>query len=164
MKRYEVVAIVKADLPEEDITAIVDRSQAIINDRKGIIAKVDRWGKRRLAYEINKQKDGFYFLIDFAGNGAIVTEIERNFKIDDRILKFMTVKKEGAVTREGMDQEIAAAEIKRTQIHTENESSTSSEEKSAQQGNKAAFDKDKPPRRPIIKKISNKEEQPAKGE
>ncbi len=119
MKRYEVVAIVKADLADDDLTAIIERSQTIITDRKGIIAKVDKWGKRRLAYEINKQKDGFYFLIDFAGDGPIVAEIERNFKIDDRILKFMTVKKEGAVTREGMEQETAVVETKRTQIRIE---------------------------------------------
>jgi len=162
LKRYEVVTIVKADLAEEDVTAIIERSQTIITDRKGVIAKVDKWGKRRLAYEINKQKDGFYFLIDFAGNGAIVAEIERNFKIDDRILKFMTVKKEGAVTREGMDQEVAAAEVKRTQIRIETDSSASSEERPAQQVVRAAGDIKT--RRPFVKKIYNKEEQTVKGE
>ena len=132
MKRYEVIVIVKSDLTEEDIIALLDRCQAIITDRKGVIAKVDKWGKRRLAYEINKQKDGFYFLIDFAGDGPIVAELERNFKIDDRILKFMTVKKEGAITREGMDQEVAAAEVKQTQIRIEsNNSGANREEKPA---------------------------------
>ena len=115
MQRYEVIAIVLANLTDEDITALIERSQTIITDRKGVVAKIDKWGKRRLAYEINKQKDGYYFLIDFAGDGPIVAEIERNYKIDDRILKFMTVKKEGASTREGIEQEFAAAEAKRTQ-------------------------------------------------
>ena len=115
MKRYEVIAIVKTDLSEEDINAIIDRSSNIITERKGVIAKFEKWGKRRLAYEINKQRDGFYFFIDYAGNGAIVAEMERNFKIDDRVLKFMTVTKDGAVTREGMDEEVAQAEIRRTQ-------------------------------------------------
>jgi len=115
LQRYEVIAIVLANLTDEDITALIERSQTIITDRKGVVAKIDKWGKRRLAYEINKQKDGYYFLIDFAGDGPIVAEIERNYKIDDRILKFMTVKKEGASTREGIEQEFAAAEAKRTQ-------------------------------------------------
>ena len=106
MKRYEVVVIVKSDVTEDGIIALIDRCQAIITDRKGVIAKVDKWGKRRLAYEINKQKDGYYFLIDFAGDGPIVAEIERTYKIDDRILKFMTVKKEGESTREGIEKEI----------------------------------------------------------
>ena len=119
MQRYEVIAIVLANLTDEDITALIERSQTIITDRKGVIAKIDKWGKRHLAYEIKKQKDGYYFLIDFAGNGSIVAEIERNYKIDDRILKFITVKKEGASTREGIEQEIVAAEAKRTQTSAE---------------------------------------------
>ena len=156
MKRYEVVVIVKSDLTEEDIIALIDRCQAIITDRKGVIAKVDKWGKRRLAYEINKQKDGFYYLIDFAGDGPIVAELERNFKIDDRILKFMTVKKEGAVTREGMDQEVAAAEVKRTQIRIESD-------------NSGAVREDKPssdvkPQRISFKKPDVKEQTPVRGE
>jgi small subunit ribosomal protein S6 len=162
LKRYEVVAIVKSDLAEEDLTAIIERSQTIITDRKGIIAKVDKWGKRRLAYEINKQKDGFYFLIDFAGDGPIVAEMERNFKIDDRILKFMTVKKEGAVTREGMEQETAVVEVKRTQIRIEPNSSAAADAGPVQQADSAASDA--APRRPVARKIYNKEEQPKRGE
>lgn len=157
MKRYEVIVIVKSDLTEEDITALIERCQAIITDRKGVIAKVDKWGKRRLAYEINKQKDGFYFLVDFAGDGPIVTELERNFKIDDRILKFMTVKKEGATTRETIDAEFAATEVKRTQIRIEsNNSGTIREEKPSSDDTK--------PQRISFKKPDTKEEIPAKGE
>jgi small subunit ribosomal protein S6 len=163
LKRYEVIAIVKSDVVDEGITAIIDRSQSIITERNGVIAKVDKWGKRRLAYEINKQKDGFYFLIDFAGDGPIVAEIERNFKIDDRLLKFMTVKKEGAVTREGMDAEVAAAEVKRAQIRIETEgSAASAEDRTAHQGERAAFDSRT--RKPATRKIYNKEEQPPRGE
>ncbi|MGV8059185.1 MAG: 30S ribosomal protein S6 [Smithellaceae bacterium] len=162
MKRYEVVVIVKSDLAEDDLTAIIERSQTIITDRKGVIAKVDKWGKRRLAYEINKQKDGFYFLIDFAGDGPIVAEVERNFKIDDRILKFMTVKKEGAVTREGMEQETAVVETKRAQIRIEPNPSASADDKSAQHGDRTAGEVT--PRRPVARKIYNKEEQPTRGE
>ena len=162
MKRYEVVAIVKADLTDDDLTAIIERSQTIITDRKGIIAKVDKWGKRRLAYEINKQKDGFYFLIDFAGDGPIVAEIERNFKIDDRILKFMTVKKNGAITSEGMEKETAVVETKRAQIRIEPNPSAAAGNSAAQQGDKTAGDTTT--RRPAPRKIYNKEEQPTRGE
>ncbi|MBN1474080.1 MAG: 30S ribosomal protein S6 [Syntrophaceae bacterium] len=115
MKRYEVIAIAKSALPEEDITKLIDRIEGIIVKDNGVVAKIDKWGKRRLAYEINKEKEGYYFLFDFAGDGPMVTEIERNFKIDDRIIKFITIKKDGAVTREGIDAEIAAAEAKKAQ-------------------------------------------------
>ena len=159
MQRYEIVAIVLADLNEDDVTALIERIQTIITDRKGVVAKVDKWGKRHLAYEIKKQKDGYYFLIDFAGDGPIVTEIERNYKIDDRVLKFMTVKKEGATTAEGIEQEAAAAEAKRTQARAESEAGSSGEGKTINQIEKAPREA-----KPYIKKNFNKEEVPAKGE
>ncbi|MEE9910359.1 MAG: 30S ribosomal protein S6 [Deltaproteobacteria bacterium] len=156
MKRYEVIAIVKTDVSEEDMTAIIDRSSNIITERKGVIAKAEKWGKRRLAYEINKQRDGFYFFIDYAGDGAIVAEMERNFKIDDRVLKFMTVTKEGATTREGMEAEVAAAEVKRTSIRIETDNSA------ANRDDKPAGDAR--PARPTFKKAITREDNAPKGE
>lgn len=156
MKRYEVIAIVKTDLTEEDLTAIMDKASNIITERKGVIAKAEKWGKRRLAYEIKKQKDGFYFFIDYAGDGSIVAEMERNFKIDDRVLKFMTVTKEGAVTREGMDAEVAAAEVKRTQIRIETDNS------GANRDEKPAGDAR--PNRPTFRKAITREDNTPKGE
>ena len=156
MKRYEVIAIAKTDVSEEDLTAIMDRSSNIITERKGVIAKAEKWGKRRLAYEINKQKDGVYFFIDYAGDGSIVAEMERNFKIDDRILKFMTVTKEGAVTREGMESEVVAAEVKRTSIRIETDNSA------ANRDDKLAGDAR--PARPTFKKAITREDNAPKGE
>ncbi|HNZ64924.1 MAG TPA: 30S ribosomal protein S6 [Smithella sp.] len=158
MQRYEVVAIVLADLNEDDITALIERIQTIITERKGVIAKVDKWGKRHLAYEIKKQRDGYYFLIDFAGDGSVVNEIERNFKIDDRVVKFMTVKKEGATTAEGIEQEAAAAEAKRAQAKIDAEAA-------AAEG-KAVNQIERAPReaRPHARRNYNKEEAQTKGE
>jgi small subunit ribosomal protein S6 len=159
LQRYEVVAIVLADLNEDEITALIERSQTIITDRKGAIAKVDKWGKRHLAYEIKKKKDGYYFLIDFAGDGAIINEIERNYKIDDRVLKFMTVKKEGATTAEGIEQEAAAAEAKRAQARAESEAGAAGEGRAVNQIEKAPREA-----RPYPKKNYIKEETQTKGE
>ena len=97
MRRYETIFITYADLPEEDINGLLARYSAIITDRQGIVIKIDKWGKRKLAYEINKQSRGFYVLMDFAGASAIVTEIERNLRIGDHILKYMTVKTQDTV-------------------------------------------------------------------
>jgi small subunit ribosomal protein S6 len=163
LKRYEVIVIVKSDLTDEDITALIERSQTIITDRKGVIAKTDKWGKRHLAYEINKQKDGYYFLIDFAGDGPIITEIERNFKIDDRILKFMTVKKEGATTRETIDAEFAAAEVKRTTVRIESDTAASSTGENTIRQIEQVSEETKTHRVSFIEP-SNKEELSTKGE
>jgi len=61
LQRYEVIAIVLANLSDEDITSIIERSQKIITDRKGVIAKIDKWGKRHLAYEIKNKKTVIIF-------------------------------------------------------------------------------------------------------
>jgi small subunit ribosomal protein S6 len=166
LKRYEVIAIATSDLPDDDITTLIDRIQKIITKRKGLIVKIDKWGKRRLAYEIKKQKDGYYFFIDLVGDGPIIDEIERNYKIDDRILKFITIKKEGAITREGIDREIAAVEAKRTQARIETDSTSSpAEEKVIRQIEKASADtKDTKPRKPSPKKSVKKDEKSKKEE
>lgn len=109
MRRYETVIIVPADLPDDDIIILVDRYKSIITNQKGLVMKVEKWGKRKLAYEIKKHNRGFYVLIDFAGQSAVVAELERNLKIDDKILKFLTVKKIDQVNLEDLEKELAAA-------------------------------------------------------
>lgn len=107
MRRYETVMIVPVDLPDDEITGLIDRYRSIITNHKGLVVKVEKWGKRKLAYEIRKHSRGFYMLIDFAGQSATVSELERNLKIDDKILKFMTVKKDDQVILEDIEREIA---------------------------------------------------------
>lgn len=109
MRRYETVVIVPADLSDDDIITLIERYRSIISNHKGLVVKVEKWGKRKLAYEIRKHNKGFYLLIDFAGQSAVVAELERNLKIDDKILKFMTVKKNDQVVLADIEKEIAAA-------------------------------------------------------
>ena len=91
MRRYETILIAHVDLSEDELSSLITRYSTIITGQKGILVKVERWGKRRLAYIIKKQASGFYILIDYAGKSAVVNEVERNLKISDKILKFMTV-------------------------------------------------------------------------
>jgi small subunit ribosomal protein S6 len=70
---------------------------AIVASFKGTILKVEKWGKRKLAYEIRKLTTGYYVMIDYAGKSAVIGELERNFKIDDKVLKFMTIMKDDNV-------------------------------------------------------------------
>lgn len=109
MRRYETVFIVPFDLTDDDINVLIERYKSIITNHKGLVVKVEKWGKRKLAYEIRKQNKGFYILVDFAGASAVVTELERNLKIDDKILKFMSVKKGDEVLLADIEKEIAAA-------------------------------------------------------
>ena len=109
MRRYETILIAHVDLSEDELSTLITRYGAIVTGQKGVLVKVERWGKRRLAYLIGKQARGFYILIDYAGATDVVNELERNLKIDDKILKFMTVLKAEKVDREALEKEIADA-------------------------------------------------------
>jgi small subunit ribosomal protein S6 len=109
VRRYENVFIAHADLSDDDIGEKIKRYGAIITDGKGIIVRIEKWGKKKLAYEIKKQSRGYYILIDFAAPSATVSELERNLRIDEKILKFMTVMKEDHVDMQQLEQEIAAS-------------------------------------------------------
>ncbi len=109
MRRYETILIAHVDLSEDELSNLIARYGEIVTGQKGILVKVERWGKRRLAYLIRKQMRGFYILIDYAGVSAVVNELERNLKIDDKILKFMTVLKADTVDVEALEKEIADA-------------------------------------------------------
>lgn len=109
MRRYETIFITYADLPDEEITALIERYSVIVKAQNGTLIKIERWGKRKLAYEINKQSRGNYVLLDFAGSSAVVVELERNLRIGDKILKYMTVKTRDAVTLQEIEKETAVS-------------------------------------------------------
>ena len=106
MRRYEILYIAHADSSDDELNEHIERYKAIITNSKGIVVKIDKWGMRKLAYEIKKQTKGIYFLMDFAGESATVPELERNLKIDDRILKFLTVLKDSEVDPLELEKEI----------------------------------------------------------
>lgn len=110
MRRYETIVIVHPDLPDDELLLLMDRYRAIVAERQGRVVRVEKWGKKKLAYEIRKQHRGVYFLLDYAGNSAVVDELERNLKIEDRVLKFLTVRKADVENVEELEKEIAAGE------------------------------------------------------
>jgi small subunit ribosomal protein S6 len=105
MRRYDLIFIIQPELSEEETKAVTDRYTQIITAQKGIIIKTEDWGKRRLAYDINKQSKGNYILVDFYGPGSMIREVERNLKIDDKILKFLTVKTRDPFNPESLEEE-----------------------------------------------------------
>ena len=93
MRKYEVIFIVKP--MEEDATnAVIEKFSKLISDNGGTIEKEDRWGKRRLAYEIKDNTEGFYTLMYVNAEPACMSELDRVMKITDDILKHMIVKSE----------------------------------------------------------------------
>lgn len=91
MRRYETIVIVDPDVSEGDRNSLFDRIKEIIPQQEGVIIKEEPWGNKKLAYEIKKKPRGYYVRYDYCGMGPVVDEIERFFKIDDRVLKYLTV-------------------------------------------------------------------------
>ena len=92
MRHYETTFILRPNLGEDQFTEIIDRTCAIITDDGGTIINTDRWGMKRLAYEIKKEVQGYYVYLNYAAPGKTVSEIERIFRIDDRLLRYLTIK------------------------------------------------------------------------
>jgi len=94
MRIYELIFIVKPDLPEEEVDQAVAMVEEAITSGGGTIDKTDRWGKKRLAYKVQKYADGIYTLIQYSvdGNQDLPKEIERRMRVNDAIIKFMTVR------------------------------------------------------------------------
>jgi small subunit ribosomal protein S6 len=109
MRRYETIVIVNPDVGDEQREPVFDRIRELIPQQNGILVKIDNWGTKKLAYPINKKVRGFYARIDYCGSGPLVDEIERFFRIDDRVLKFMTVMQAETVDPERIHEEIARA-------------------------------------------------------
>jgi small subunit ribosomal protein S6 len=108
MRRYESVWVVDGDLPDEEVKAAIDKFTRIIAAQGGMLVDVDEWGRKKLAYKIKSATRGYYVLADFAGTPEMVKELERNYRIDDRIVRFLTVKKSDQVNLEALQAEIDA--------------------------------------------------------
>ena len=92
MNKYESVIIINQNVEEETIKSLIDRFSTLINN-DGKLEKVDELGKKKLAYEIDKNKEGFYVVFEFDANPSLIAELERNYRIADEVIKFITVKK-----------------------------------------------------------------------
>lgn len=92
MNHYETIYIVNPTLDDDSLREAITKFSDLIKKLKGYIVKINEWGKRKLAYEVKQFDKGYYVVLDFCGLPKIVTELERNLKLDDRILKYLTVK------------------------------------------------------------------------
>ncbi len=92
MNHYETIYIVNPTLDDDSLKEAIDKFSDLIKKLKGSIVKVNEWGKRKLAYDVKRFDKGAYVVLDFCALPKMVTELERNLKLDDRILKYITVK------------------------------------------------------------------------
>jgi len=92
LNTYETVIIVSASLEDEDIDKIIKRYEEFFKNNNVEILQIEKWGRKRMAYHINKIRTGFYFLIRFKSEGYFVKKFERALQIDEQILRYLTVR------------------------------------------------------------------------
>jgi len=92
MRIYEELFIIKPDATEEEIDQIIEQMQGVITAAGGTVDKMDKWGKRRLAYRVDKHREGYYVLIQFTAGPETVHELERRLRVTDAVIKFLTVR------------------------------------------------------------------------
>ncbi|MEI7885274.1 MAG: 30S ribosomal protein S6 [Clostridia bacterium] len=91
MRNYEAMYIINASLEEDALKTKVEKFSNLVTSNGGVITKVDEMGKRRLAYEIDKKHDGFYVLMKFSSEPTFIAELERIYRIDENIIKYLVI-------------------------------------------------------------------------
>jgi small subunit ribosomal protein S6 len=94
VRNYEAMYILKTDLEEEAINTVIARFEDVVKNNNGEVVKTDRWGKRRLAYEVDGKSDGFYVLMTFKSEKEATQELERLLRLSDDIIRHLVIKKE----------------------------------------------------------------------
>ncbi len=96
MNKYELAVVVSAKIEDDERAATVDKCKALIERFGGTITNVDEWGKKRLAYEILKMKEAFYYFIQFEAESTAPAEIESRIRIMDNVIRYLCVRQDEA--------------------------------------------------------------------
>ncbi len=119
IRKYETIYIVKPDLAEDELKALTDKVQDVISGNGGELKRLEDWGIRKLAYVIKKSPRGRYVYLRYDGVETLVAELERRLRLDDRILRYLTVKIEketiAPVVAEVSEEEESATEPETTE-------------------------------------------------
>jgi small subunit ribosomal protein S6 len=91
MRRYELMLILPAEADDKAVEGVIDRIRQSIARSSGEIGKADRWGRRRLAYEINRLTEGYYLIVEFTADPGDVKELERVLTLADEVIRFKTL-------------------------------------------------------------------------
>jgi small subunit ribosomal protein S6 len=130
MRYYETLYLINPDLKTEEYEGVLAKFSGIVEKSNGVVIKVDEWGKRNLAYAVKKFHKGHYVLLTYCGDSGITALLERDLKLDDKILKFQTVKLSDFADPEALKAELEephAAPSEETEEKEETEKPVDSE-------------------------------------
>lgn len=94
MSKYELALVVNAKIEDEAREAVVEKAKNYVTRYGGTVTEVEEWGKKRLAYEVQKMREGFYYFIQFEADATCPAEVERHVRIMDNVMRYLVVKKE----------------------------------------------------------------------
>jgi small subunit ribosomal protein S6 len=92
MRTYEELFIAKPDVPDEEVDALIEQMKGTVTNAGGTVDKVEKWGKRKLAYKVDRYREGAYVLFQFSAEANAVKEFERRLRVSDLVIKFLTVR------------------------------------------------------------------------
>jgi small subunit ribosomal protein S6 len=127
IKEYETIYVLRSDVDAETAERIQSRVGDAIEREQGKIVKVEAWGRRRLAYPIGKQRRGVYVYVKYVGGGGLVAEVERNLKLQDAVMKFMTVQTNDEVDLAALQIDPEEAKLGKFELPPETEPEESRE-------------------------------------
>ena len=94
MSKYELALVVNAKIEDEAREAVVEKAKGYVARYGGTVTEVEEWGKKKLAYEVQKMREGFYYFIQFEADATCPAEVERHVRIMDNVMRYLVVKKE----------------------------------------------------------------------
>ncbi len=92
MRKYETIIITRPELGEEDLKGLTEKVQEVITGMNGECMRLEDWGLRKLAYPVKKCARGRYYYMNFIGNAALIAELERRLRLDDKVIRYQSVK------------------------------------------------------------------------
>jgi small subunit ribosomal protein S6 len=96
MNKYELALVVSAKIEDDARAAVVAKAQEYVTRAGGVVSEVEEWGKKKLAYEIQKQSEGFYYFIQFEAESNVPASVEQDVRIMDNVLRYLVVRKDEA--------------------------------------------------------------------
>jgi small subunit ribosomal protein S6 len=152
MRYYETLYIINPELADDDYRDVISKFNSHIEQNKGVLVKLDEWGKKTLAYEVKKFDKGYYVLLNYCGDPDIITSLNREFKLDERVLKYQTIKlsdkadpealkKEAEEVQEKVVEEAKEEEKEEAQETVSEEAGTSEESISEEEGKNGVLQK-----------------------
>jgi small subunit ribosomal protein S6 len=126
-KEYETIYILRSDVDADTAEKIQSRVNEVVDREAGKLVKVEAWGRRKLAYAVGKQKKGVYVYVKYVGRGGLVTELERNLKLQDAVIKFQTVLLNADVDMGGVTVDPEEVKMQRLELPPEEEEKESRE-------------------------------------